>query len=173
MPRRSERTAPESSERADLLLVCSAGGHLFQLVALRSAWEGFSRAWVTLEGSDSRSLLAGERVRYAHGPTSRDLPRWLMLRNLARNSALAWTLIRLLRPKVVLTTGAGVAVPFAWIGRLLGAKVVYVESITRVDGPSFSYRLIAPVATRLYVQWPELARALGRAQYAGNVFEGR
>ena len=42
------------------------------------------------------------------------------------------------------TTGAGVAVPFAWVARLRGATVVYVESLARIDGPSLSYRLIAP-----------------------------
>ena len=46
---------------------------------------------------------------------------------------------------MIVTTGAGVAVPFAWIGRLFGARVVYVESLTRIDKPSLSYRLIRPV----------------------------
>jgi beta-1,4-N-acetylglucosaminyltransferase len=77
------------------------------------------------------------------------------------------------RPKVLVTTGAGVAVPFAWIARLRGAKVVYVESLSRIHGPSLSYRLIAPVADRMYVQWPELARALPRTRFAGNVFSAR
>jgi hypothetical protein len=71
---------------------------------------------------------------------------------------------------VVVTTGAGVAVPFAWMSRLRGAKVVYVESFTRIEGPSLSCRLIAPVAARIYAQWPELEASYGRARYRGNVF---
>jgi hypothetical protein len=70
----------------------------------------------------------------------------------------------------MLTTGAGVAVPFAWVARLYGARVVYVESLARIDGPSLSYRLIAPVAERRYVQWPELAQVLPGSRFAGNVF---
>jgi len=148
----------------DVLLVCSTGGHLLQLVALRDAWEGRTRAWVTFDKSDARSLLRGEPVAYAYGPTNRSIP------NLLRNLRLARRLVRDLRPKVVVTTGAGVAVPFAWIARLRGAKVVYVESFTRIDGPSLSCRLIAPVAARIYAQWPELADSYGRARYLGNVF---
>ena len=110
----------------DVLLVCSTGGHLLQLVSLRRAWEGTSNAWVTFDKSDARSLLAGERVLYAHGPTNRDVG------NLLRNLRLAWTLLRRLRPRVIVTTGAGVAVPFCWIGRALGARVVYVESLSRI-----------------------------------------
>jgi UDP-N-acetylglucosamine:LPS N-acetylglucosamine transferase len=148
----------------DVLLVCSTGGHLLQLVALREAWESRTRAWVTFDKSDARSLLRGEPVAYAHGPTNRNIP------NLLRNLRLARRLVGELRPKVVVTTGAGVAVPFAWIARLRGAKVVYVESFTRIDGPSLSCRLIAPVAARIYAQWPELADSYGRARYRGNVF---
>ena len=89
--------------------------------------------------------------------------------NLIRNLRLAWTLLRRLRPWVIVTTGAGVAVPFAWVGRLLGAKVVYIESITRIDAPPLSCRLIRPVAARNYVRWPELAQVLPSARYSGSV----
>jgi beta-1,4-N-acetylglucosaminyltransferase len=157
--------------RADVLLVCSTGGHLLQLVALRDAWEAFSRVWVTFDKSDARSLLADERVTFARGPTNRNFGL-LAVRNLLRNGVLAFRLVRAVRPKVVLTTGAGVAVPFAWVGRLLGARVVYVESLTRIDQPSLSCRLIAPVATRIYAQWPELTRAVPRARYLGSVVSG-
>jgi beta-1,4-N-acetylglucosaminyltransferase len=152
-------------DRVDLLLVCSSGGHLLQLCALRDAWEGLDRAWVSFDKSDVRSLLAGERVVHAHGPTNRNVG------NLLRNGVLAIRLIRELRPRAVLTTGAGVAVPFAWVARLHGARVVYVESMTRIEGPSLSMRLIAPVASRLYVQWPELAPRVRRARFAGRVFD--
>ena len=88
--------------------------------------------------------------------------------NTIRNLLLAWRVIGQLQPRVVLTTGAGVAVPFAWVGRLRRARVVYVESLTRIDGPSLSCRLIAPVANRLYGQWPEFAEGFPKARYAGK-----
>lgn len=151
-------------ERADVLLVCSSGGHILQLLSLRTAWEEFDHLWISDDTPDVRSLLQGERVRFAHGPTSRNL------RSLLRNVHLAWQVLRQERPRVVLSTGAAIAVPFAWIGRLLGVKVVYVESVTRVDTPSLSGRLVAPVASRVYVQWPELEPRLRGARYAGTVF---
>ncbi len=144
--------------------MCSSGGHLLQLHSLRRAWNDRSHAWVTFDKSDARSLLQGEKVVYAFGPTNRNIP------NLLRNLVLAWRLVSRLRPRVLVTTGAGVAVPFAWIARLRRVRVVYIESITRIDDVSLSYRLISPVADRLYVQWPELLRAQPRARYAGSVF---
>jgi oligosaccharide biosynthesis protein Alg14 len=147
----------------DVLLVCSPGGHTLQLHLLRAAWAGYRTAWVTLDAEDTRSLLMGETVHFAHGPTTRNVP------NLLRNVRLALRLLRRLRPGVLVTTGAGIAVPFAWIGRLTGARVVYVESLTRIDAPSLSCRLIAPVAERVYVQWPELAGNLKGSRYVGTV----
>jgi UDP-N-acetylglucosamine transferase subunit ALG13 len=148
---------------AEVLVVCSSGGHLFDAVAIASAWRERTRAWVSFDKADVRLLLAGERLYVAHGPTNRNIP------NLLRNLWLAWRVVAETRPRVVVTTGAGVAVPFAWVARLRGAKVVYVECAGRVDRPSLSANLIAPVASHLFAQWPELALSWRRARYAGNV----
>ena len=134
-------------------------------MALREAWEGFDRIWVTFDAGDSRALLAGEEVVHAHSPTNRNVP------NLLRNIVLAARVVRRVRPFAVVTTGAGVAVPFVWIARLLGATVVYVETLSRIDRPSLSYRLVAPAVSRTYVQWSELQRALPRSRFCGTVFD--
>src|SRR5262245_10262758 len=150
-----------------LMLVCSPGGHLMQLLQLREAWTGRKPLWVTLDKSDARSLLADENVVYAHGPTGRNVP------NLLRNLRLAWSVVRRARPQVLITTGAGLAVPFAWVARIHGAHIVYIESIARIDQPSLSYRLIEPAANQMYAQWPELAQRKRRARYVGSVFAER
>jgi beta-1,4-N-acetylglucosaminyltransferase len=153
-----------ATDRADVMLVCSSGGHLQQMLALKPAWGPYSHVWVTFDKSDARSLLRDERVVYAHSPTNRSL------KNLVRNLLLAWRLLRIVRPRVLLTTGAGVAVPFAWLGRLRGVRIVYVESFTRIEGPSLTGRLVGPIAHRAYVQWPEMERLVPKSRYAGNVF---
>ena len=153
-----------SHDAADVMLVCSSGGHLLQLLALRAAWDGLTHVWVTFDKSDARSLLAGDRTFFAYGPTNRNV------KNLLRNLVFARRVLAEVQPRVLITTGAGVAVPFAWLARLRGARVVYVESLSRIDRPSLSCRLIRPVADRVYVQWPELAEALPGARYAGSVF---
>jgi beta-1,4-N-acetylglucosaminyltransferase len=150
-----------------LLIVCSSGGHLLQMLEMHEAWKPFERLWVTFDKSDARSLLREERVVHAFGPTNRNVG------NLLRNLRLAGRLLRAERPSAILTTGAGVAVPFAWIGRLLGVPTIYVESVTRIEELSLSARMIAPVATHVYAQWPELAEpSAGRVRFAGNLFAG-
>jgi UDP-N-acetylglucosamine transferase subunit ALG13 len=131
--------------------------------AMRALAERERRAWCTVDSADVRSLLRDERVMLGHGPTCRNFP------NLLRNLVVAWRTIRALRPRVVLCTGSGIVVPFAWVGRLLGARVLYVESGGRVDVPSLSCRIVSRVAHRTYVQWPELAGQVWRGRFRGRL----
>lgn len=146
-----------------VLLVCSPGGHLQQMLALKPAWGDLDHAWVTLPSADVDAALTGEEVTLAHGPTNRSL------KNLVRNAFLAWRVLRRRRPDAILSTGAGLAVPFFLLGRLLGIRLVYVESVTRTESISLSGRLVYPLASRFFAQWPAAAERLRRAEYVGSV----
>ena len=132
-----------------VLLVCSSGGHLTQLLQLRPWWEQHERRWVTFDTEDALSKLRAERVVWAHHPTTRNVP------NLARNSALAWRTLRSFRPDVIISNGAGVAVPFFWMHRSVGASTAYLEVFDRIDSRTLTGRLCAPFADLFMVQWPE------------------
>ena len=99
-----------------VLLVCSTGGHLAQMHRLRPWWESHERVWVTFDRPDAQSLLAGEQTVWAYEPTTRNL--W----NLLRNTILAVQVLRRERPEVIVSNGAGVAVPFFVLARLLGCR---------------------------------------------------
>ena len=137
------------SQTPRALLVGSSGGHLAQLVALRGWWEGHERVWVTFDTPDARSQLADEDVRYASFPTTRNLP------NLVRNTWLALRLMTRWRPDVIVSTGAGVALPFYVLGRLMRRTTVYVEVYDRVDSATLTGRLCRPFTDHMLVQWPE------------------
>jgi beta-1,4-N-acetylglucosaminyltransferase len=132
---------------AKILLVTSSGGHLIQLQALRQWWEAHERVWVSFDTPDVRSALANERLVTAHHPTTRNVP------NLLRNTLLALRVLRRERPDVVISTGAGVAIPFFWWTRLLGISTVYLEVFDRIESPTVTGRLCYPVADAFLVQW--------------------
>ena len=103
---------------------------------------------MTLEAADTTFLLDPETRVFAHGPAARNLP------NLFRNLRLAWTIVRRYKPDVILSTGAALAVPFFLVGRVLGVRLVYVESFTRVHRPALTGRLVYPLTDVFFVQWP-------------------
>lgn len=147
-----------------LLLVCSSGGHLAQLMCLRPWWSEHERYWVTFDTEDAISKLAGEDVIWAHHPTTRNV------KNLARNTALAWSTMSRIRPDVVVTTGAGVAVPFFWLHRRFDATSVYIEVFDRIDTSTLTGRLCRPMTDLFLVQWPEQQRLYRSSVLLGGVW---
>jgi UDP-N-acetylglucosamine:LPS N-acetylglucosamine transferase len=73
------------------------------------------------------------------------------------------------QPKVVLSTGANIGVAFGIAAKLLRRKVVFVETITRVESPSLSGRIMYYLADKYYVQSVSLARAMPKAIYKGGL----
>jgi UDP-N-acetylglucosamine:LPS N-acetylglucosamine transferase len=132
-----------------VLLVCSTGGHLAQLLCLRPWWGAHDRAWVTFDRADARSHLASERTWWAHHPTTRNLP------HAVRNLVLARRVLRDERPDVIVSNGAGVAVPFFLLARRMGIPTVYVEVFDRVDSPTLTGRMCRPFTDLFCVQWAE------------------
>lgn len=86
-----------------------------------------------------------------------------MIANLPATFRILWTE----RPDMVVTTGASVAVNFAFIAWILGIRIVYVESISRSRELSISGRLVYPIADEFYVQWPDLCHKYPKAVFRG------
>jgi len=145
------------------LLVCSTGGHLQQLHNLKPWWERQERLWVTFPKADALSLLAGEKVVWAHHPVTRNVP------NALRNLRLAWRVVRRFRPDVVVSNGAGVAVPFFAVARLFGARTVYVEMYERIDMPALAGRMCYPLSDLFLLQWEEQRRFYPRGRLLGRL----
>jgi UDP-N-acetylglucosamine:LPS N-acetylglucosamine transferase len=79
----------------------------------------------------------------------------------------AFRLLRKERPDVILSTGAGPAVPFAIIGFFFRIHVVYVETITSVRKPSLTGRIMYRLADRFFYQWEPLRRFFPGGIYGG------
>ena len=131
----SSGTEPQSRT----LAVASAGGHLQQLIMLLPRLSAGALSWVTYDVPQTEALLAGQQVFHAHYPTTKHLP------NAARNYSLARRILRHHAVERVISTGAAVAVPFIVEARRNGIPCHYIESATRLTGPSLSGRLLERV----------------------------
>lgn len=146
-----------------LALVASSGGHLFQLSSLKDFWMDKDHFWVSFKTEDAKYLLKDEKVYWAYYPTNRNI------KNLLKNLFLAFKIINIEKPDVIISTGAGIAVPFILVGKLLNIKTLYLESITRNEELSLSGRLVYPFVHKLLVQWPQLAEKYKKTEFQGRV----
>ena len=147
-----------------LCLVCSSGGHLSQLYLLKPFFQDKDRFWVTFDKEDARSLLEGEKRYSCYYPTNRSLKAFLI------NLKVAWKVLRTEKPDLIISTGAAVAVPFFYLGKLLGIKTIYIEIFDRIDKPTLSGRLVYPVADRFVVQWEQMKKVYPKAVNLGSIF---
>jgi UDP-N-acetylglucosamine:LPS N-acetylglucosamine transferase len=154
----------EQEDRYRVMLVCSAGGHLAQLVQLRPWWERHDRAWVSFRAEDVVTSLRGERLYFGYSPTTRNIP------NLMRNLFLSIRLLAKERPDVIVSTGAGMAVPFFFLGRLLGSHTVYIEVYDRIDSPTMTGRLVRRVTSLFVLQWERQRKLYPSGVYAGPLY---
>ena len=151
-----------NDRRLRALLVGSSGGHLAQLWALEPWWSELDRTWVTFRTTDAESLLERETsVVWAYFPTTRNV------KNLVRNAVLALRLIRRSRVDVVVSTGAGVAVPFFVLAWALRIPTVYIEVYDRIDSATLTGRLCRPFASAMCVQWEQQRDLYKNAELIG------
>jgi UDP-N-acetylglucosamine:LPS N-acetylglucosamine transferase len=147
-----------------LALICSSGGHIYEMFCLRDFWKDKERYWVSFPTQDVKYLLREEKsVYWAAHPTTRNA------KNALKNLYLAQKLLRTNRPDLILSTGAGVAAPFFWLAKPLGIPTVYVESITRINELSLTGKIVKPIASHFFVQWDELARRVPGSVYHGRI----
>ena len=98
--------------------------------------------------------------------------------NISRHNPVSWVVCAVLsaraafvkRPDVVITTGAGIVVFFCLFAKLLGAKLIFIESMARVERPTLTARMLYPFADLFFVQWPNLLKFFPKARYLGRLF---
>ena len=73
------------------------------------------------------------------------------------------------RPSMIVSSGAAIAVPFFYFGKLFGARTVYIEVYDRIDGPTLTGKLIYPVTDDFYVQWEEQRQYYPKAILVGEL----
>lgn len=147
-----------------ICLVGSSGGHLAHLNMLKPFWKDQERFWVTFDKEDARSILKDEKMYSCHFPTNRNL------KNLIKNTFLAIKVLKTEKPNVIISSGAAVAVPFFYIGKLFGAKTVYIEVFDRIDKPTVTGKLVYPVTDKFIVQWEEMKKVYPKAINLGSIF---
>lgn len=147
-----------------ICLVGSSGGHLTHLYMLKPFWQDKERFWVTFDKEDARSLLADENMYPCYFPTNRSFKALLI------NTRLAWRVLKKERPNLILSSGAAVAVPFFYLGKLFGAKLIYIEVFDRIDKGTMTGKMVYPIADRFIVQWEEQKQVYKNAVNLGSIF---
>lgn len=145
-------------------LVGSSGGHLTHLYMLKPFWKSKDRFWVTFDKEDARSKLKNEKMYTCYYPTNRNINA------LVKNTILAIKVLHKEKPDLIISSGAAVAVPFFYVGKMMGAKLVYIEVFDRYDKPTLTGKMVYPIVDKFIVQWEEEKKVYPKAINLGSIF---
>ncbi|MGC1274992.1 MAG: hypothetical protein WBC44_14905 [Planctomycetaceae bacterium] len=155
-----EQAAPTMA-RPKIVAVASRGGHWIQLLRLREAWQGADVVFVTTV-PEYRQMVKDDRFRLVV-EANRD--RKVRLAFLALQ--MLWLLLRE-RPAAVVTTGAAPGYIAVRLGKWLGIRTLWIDSIANAEELSLSGRLASRHADAVLTQWSHLARP-NVAEFRGAV----
>lgn len=137
-----------------VLAVCSGGGHWVQMKRLTAAFEGHDVTYATVGPWDPGQLSDDRIVRIP------DANRDTKVRLLFLLARLAW-LVLWTRPHVVVSTGAAPGYIAIRMGRLIGAKTLFLDSIANTEKLSLSAEMSLKHADVTLTQWQHMANQQG------------
>ena len=148
-------TAPAAKK---ICVVSSSGGHLTEVRMLRPLYQRYEHFYVLNDGALLPDDMSGRTYFIRH--SERD---WVFALNLWE----AWRILRVERPRLILSTGAGPAVPFALVGKMFGIRCLFIETFARLRTPSMTGRIMYRLADRFFYQWQSLARFFPKGVWGG------
>ena len=101
---------------------------------------------------------------WCYFPTNRNI------KNLIKNTFLALKILRKEKPDIIISTGAAVAIPFFYLGKLFGIKVVYIEVYDRIDKPTITGKVVYPISDLFILQWEEQRKFYPKGELLGGLF---
>lgn len=155
------RPSRSPGARPTVLAVSSGGGHWVQMMRIKQAFEDCDVTFVTVHAS-YRAQVPDHRFYLVN-----DANRWTKLGLLKAAYRLAW-IVWNESPDVVISTGAAPGYLALRLGRLFGARTIWLDSIANVEGLSMSGSHVGRFADLWLTQWPHLARPNG-PYYTGSV----
>lgn len=160
------RASRASARSLKICLAASGGGHLRQLVDLENVWSRHEYFFVTEESALGLSLAERHPVKFVPhfgwGQAKLGKPL-LMLRRALSNLIASVKIVLKERPDLLITTGAGAVFFTMILARLVGARVVAIESFARFSQPSLFGRMATPFAHEQVVQSERLRQFYPKA----------
>lgn len=156
-----------------ICLVCSHGGHLTEMLQLLDAFKDHEVFLITHDEKFTRVLKDVYSIKIY---LIRDLlvksDKLTLFRILIHLLIIFLEEIKIFikeKPDVIVSTGSEIAIPISYLAKILGKKVIFIESLCRVYDLSGTGKLVYPIADLFLVQWNYLTEKYKKARYEGKV----
>ena len=153
-----------------VLFIASAGGHLSELLSLKSMMNDYESFLMTEKTKSSQALTSfyGKRLGFLiYGTMAHPFSYPFKLLG---NCFISLYYYLKFRPQVVITTGVQSAGPMCCIAKIMGSKVIYIESFANIETKTASGRIIYYFADHFIVQWESMQKLYPKATFGGWIY---
>lgn len=158
------------TKKKKIILICSDGGHLAQMLELKVLFENYDYLLIT-EGTESTFPLKEKyNIRYLKSRPSGGKRSVAFLLSLFQNLFLSVKLLLSHFPKTVITTGSHTAVPMCLLAKVFRVKVVWILSFARINTRAKSADFIYPLADKFIVQWQSAQKLYPKSIFLGGIY---
>ena len=153
-----------------VLFISSTGGHLNELLQLKSLFNNYEYLIVTEKTKSNDGLLQEypNHVRFLKYGTKHNMLRYWYIFPFNCMKSL-WLFLRY-RPDVVISTGSHTAVPMCYIAHFFHKKIIYIETFANIYTKTVAGKLVYPIADYFVVQWESMLKLYPNAIYGGWIF---
>ncbi|HOW29917.1 MAG TPA: PssD/Cps14F family polysaccharide biosynthesis glycosyltransferase [archaeon] len=158
--------------KPNVLFILGSGGHTAQMIELsKELKKKINYIYIIQKGdtlSKSKIIYPG-KIIYVTRP--REIQESYIVSFFKTTKLFFKALDIINRNKItsIITAGPGIAIPFCYTGKMLGKKIIFIESWSRVTKKSISGKLIYPISDLFFVQWKENLINYPKAKYCGRL----
>lgn len=153
-----------------VMFISSAGGHLAELLQMQKLIDKYDSYVITEKNESTYKLKEVYKNRISFLKQTSRKPLLKFLFKFSYNIIKSLLIYIKVRPEIIITTGSSCVVPMCYIGKVMGSKIIYIESFARVETLSMTGKGIYKIADLYFVQHEELKHKFEKTIYEGGLF---
>ncbi|APB38212.1 PssD/Cps14F family polysaccharide biosynthesis glycosyltransferase [Weizmannia coagulans] len=149
-----------------IALISSTGGHWTQLSILFNELQN-TKTELQIVTEKNKSNILNDNLLFLH---QQDRKNKYFLAIFILNIIKSLYYVIKFRPNYVISTGAGVVIPYLVFSKIFGAKIIFIESYAKINSPTMTGKIVYKFADEFFVQWPDMLKFYPKAYYKGSLY---
>ncbi len=151
-----------------VLFISSTGGHLNELLQLKSLFYNYDYLLVTEKDKSTISLKDKYNVKYLVYGTRKNLFSYFF--KFIFNFIKSFIIFIKFKPDVIITTGAHTCVAMIFIAKLFKKKSIYIETMANRKTKTMTGKIVEKWVTYFVVQWEDMKNLYEDSVYGGLIY---